>query len=277
MPNAAVEHVLSETVRSHRFTIAVVFPIVGAIVILTSARGWLPAPVSFNPLLLLFGAAIMRLPLIAGLLPVVDRRAAVVLVALAGYTWAVEFVGVSTGLPYGTFEYGIQLGPMIHGVPLALPLFFVPLVLNAYLLVLVIAPRATRRIVVRLPLAIGAVIAIDLVLDPAAVAVGFWSFDAGGRYYGVPWTNYAGWVLSGTIAVLAVEIAFSRTALYRRIDRCEYILDDMVSFTLLWGTINLVFGNWIPVVLTGLFVSGLAVGNRLPIQSPNRLRHDPDV
>jgi isopentenyl-diphosphate delta-isomerase len=48
--------------------------------------------------------------------------------------------------------------------------------------------------------------AIDGVIDPGAVRVGFWSFEAGGDYYGVPMSNFAGWLLSGFIGTLAIEL-----------------------------------------------------------------------
>lgn len=269
MRRKAIETRLAHVVRENRFTIAIVFPIVGATVLLGSAGGHLPQALAFHSLLLLFGVSIMRLPLIAGLLPLIDRRAALVLLVLAMYTWTIEWVGVTTGMPYGEFAYGVQLGPMIGDIPIALPLLFIPLVLNAYLFGLLVLPTIAERPGVRVPVAIGLVVAIDLILDPAAVAIGFWSFEGGGLYHDVPWTNYAGWILSGTIAVLAVEFAFPIDSLRRRLETCEFLLDDLVSFVLLWGTINLVVGNVIPVLLTLGFVSGLtAAGRFTPIVHP---------
>lgn len=273
MHRKEIESGLAALVRENRFTIAVTFPIVGAILLVTSAAGWLPAPLEFNPILILFGTAVMRLPLIVGVLPLLDRRASFILLGLAGYTWGIEIIGVATGYPYGGFSYGVQLGPMLFGVPFALPLFFIPLVLNAYLLALLVAPELMRRPVTRIPLAVAFVIAIDLVLDPAAVALGFWSFDGGGAFYGVPWTNYAGWVLSGTVAVLAVDLAFSPDRLRQRIDECEFMLDDLVSFTLLWGSINALFGNLIPVMVTIGFIAGLLIAGRLDFLRFRTLRN----
>lgn len=265
MRRRSVESSLTSLVRDNRFTIAVIFPVVGAVVLLASARGWLPEPLAFNPALILFGTAVMRLPLIAGVLPVLDRRAGLALVVLAAYTWGIEMIGVATGYPYGTFEYGVSLGPMVEGVPLALPLFFIPLVFNAYLFALLVAPSSLERRWIRWPVAVGAVVAIDLVLDPAAVSIGFWAFEAEGMYYGVPLTNYLGWVLSATVAVAVVEVGFSRARLQQRVSDCEFILDDLVSFTLLWGTINLLYGNWIPVVVTVCFVGGLYSSGRFDV------------
>ena len=254
---ARLEARLDELVAENRFTIAVVFPALGAATILASAEGLLPEPLSFNPYFLLFGVAVMRLPLVAGLAPLLTRRGAAGLAALCGYTYAVELVGVRTGYPYGAFEYGVDLGPMVGGIPAALPLFFLPLVVNAYLLSLLLFGDAARRALIRVPVVVATVVGMDLVLDPAAVAVGFWAYDAGGIYYDVPWINYAGWVLSAVISVIVVDRVLDRTAVLRRLDACGFVLDDLVSFVILWGGINLYFGNWVPAALAAAYGYGL--------------------
>lgn len=253
-----LERRLDDLVEENRFTIAVVFPAVGAVTLLASAEALLPGALNFNPYLLLFGVAVMRLPLVAGVAPLLTRRAAVGLLALCGYTYAIEAVGIATGYPYGAFEYGVNLGPMIAGaVPAALPLFFLPLVVNAYLLCLLLLGPLADRTAVRLPVVVAAVVGMDLALDPAAVSIGFWAYDAGGWYYGVPWTNYAGWVLSAAVAVGVLDRAFDREELFGRLERCRFMLDDLVSFVVLWGVVNAYFGNWIAALLAALFGYGL--------------------
>jgi len=244
-------------VTRNRFTIAVVFPLVGAILLVASAQSFLPPPLAFNPYLVLAGVVVMRLPLIAGLFPLVGRRATILLVVLAGYAYGIEYVGATTGLPYGEFAYQIPLGPMLFDtIPLGLPVFFMPLVLNAYLLCLLLLGERARSAAVRVPVVIAAVVAVDLVLDPAAVALGFWAFESG-SYYGIPWLNFAGWVLSGAVATVLVDAAFERRALLDRIRSCPFVLDDLVSFVLLWGAVNAFYGAWIPVAVALLFGAGL--------------------
>jgi len=266
MDSARVSERLDALVSENRFTIAVVFPAVGALMMVASAEGLLPDPLSFNPALLLFGTLVMRTPLVAGLLPTIDRRGAFALLALTAYTYAVEFVGVETGLPYGGFEYGIELGPMLFDtVPIGLPAFFFPLVVNAYLLVLLLSSRRAAGPLgapARILAALAVVLIVDAVLDPAAVALGFWTYDAGGAYYGVPWTNYAGWVLSGAVAIGAIELGFDRTVLAARLADCPFMLDDLVSFVLLWGAVNLWFGQWVPVLLAAALAGALVYTDR---------------
>ena len=254
---------LDRLVRENRFTIAVLFPAVGAVLLVASAEGLLPDPISFNPYLILTGVLVMRLPLVAGVAPLTKRRAGVALAVLSAYAYGIEYVGTTTGWPYGAFSYGVNLGPMIAGeVPLALPVFFFPLVLNSYLLCLLLLGSRARRAVVRLPAVVAAVLLMDLVLDPAAVSLGFWSYAGGGAYYGVPWSNYAGWVLSATVAVALLDWGYDRAALADRLRSCGFMLDDLVSFVILWGVINAWFGNWVPVAVAALFGVGLVRTDR---------------
>jgi putative membrane protein len=259
---ATVERRLDELVATNRFTISVVVPLMGAIVLLSGAMGVLPPWLAFNPYFVLSGTLIMRLPLIAGVAPLIGRKAAALLAGTCLYAYGIEIVGIRTGWPYGHFEYTIELGPMIEGVPLGLPLFFLPLVLNAYLLAVLLLGSLAARRAVRLPATLAVVLAIDLVLDPGAVAIDFWAYAGGGAYYGVPLSNYAGWVLSGTVATVAFDLAFDRTDLIARLDERAFMLDDLVSFVVLWGLVNLAFANWIPVLITLGLAGGLIATDR---------------
>jgi putative membrane protein len=251
------ESKLDSLVATNRFTIAIVFPLVGAVMLVASGEGLMPPLLSFNPYLVLFGVFVMRLPLISGLAPLVGKRAGIALTVLLAYTYAIEYIGVETGLPYGEFSYGVSLGPMVDGtIPFALPLFFVPLVLNSYLLCYLLLGDRAGDAVVRIPAVAATVVAVDLVLDPAAVALGFWTFAEGG-YYGVPLINYGGWVVSAVVGTILIDIAFGQSALLERVESCEYMLDDMVSFVLLWGAINLFYLAWIPVAIAALFAGAL--------------------
>ena len=253
-------------VRNNRFTIAVVFPAVGAAMLVASAEGLLPEPLAFNAGLVLLGTAVMRLPLLVGVAPLVDRRAGAALAGLIGYTYAIEIVGIATGWPYGTFTYHVELGPMIAGVPLGLPLFFVPLVLNSVLVVTLLLARWSLP--TRLLAALGVVIAVDLALDPGAVSLGFWSYTEPSSYYEVPLSNYRGWVLSGAVAVTAVTAGFAAEPLRRRLADCEFMLDDFVSFVLLWGTINAFYGNWIAVAVVAVLALLLVRSDRFDLPAP---------
>jgi putative membrane protein len=136
-------------------------------------------------------------------------RAALSLLALSAFGYAVEMVGVATGLPYGTFYYGDALGQKALGlVPYLLPISYAPLVLGA-----VAAswkdgsgPNHRTHLILRSTLLLALV---DGVLDPGAASLGFWVWPEGGAYYGVPLSNYAGWLVSGALAA-ALLLALGR-------------------------------------------------------------------
>jgi putative membrane protein len=253
---------LDRLVRENRVTISVFFPLNGAVLLVASAEGLLPDPLAFNALMILLGTLVMRSPLVVGVLPATDRRAAAGVGLLTLYAYAIEYVGVRTGVPYGEFFYGVELGPTVAGVPLGLPVFFIPLAMNAYLLCLLLLGERAANPAVRLVSVVAAVVAMDVVLDPGAVALGFWVYPDGGAFYGVPLSNYAGWVLSAVVAVVVLDAAYDRRALLARVRACEFALDDLVSFVLLWGGINAWFGNWLSVAVAGLFGLGLLATDR---------------
>ena len=124
------------------------------------------------------------------------RRATLSLLTLSLFAYAIESVGVATGFPYGRFFYGDALGPTIAGlVPFLLPLSYAPLVVGA-----VAASWGGRSRLLHVARAALLLVWMDAVLDPGATSLGFWVWPEGGPYYGVPPSNFAGWLLSGTIA-----------------------------------------------------------------------------
>ncbi|QLG26160.1 carotenoid biosynthesis protein [Halorarum halophilum] len=265
---------LEALVRGNRFTISVVFPLIGIVLLLASATvPAVPDWLAFNGTLVLLGTLVMRSPLIAAVAPVADRRALAGVGLLTLYAYGIEYVGVHTGWPYGAFEYGVALGPMAAGVPLGLPVFFLPLVANAYLLCLLLLGDRAEHAATRLGAVVALVLLMDVVLDPGAVALGFWSYDdvarggalaalSGGGFYGVPLSNFGGWILSATVAVATFDAAFDRAALRRRLADCEFALDDMVSFVILWGGVNAAFGNAVPALVAALIGYWLVRANR---------------
>lgn len=124
------------------------------------------------------------------------RLATLSLLLVSLFAYAVESLGVATGFPYGDFYYGEALGPRIAGlVPFLLPLSYVPLVIGA-----VAAAWGSRQRLLHIILATLLLVWMDAVIDPGATSLGFWVWPDGGPYYGVPPSNFAGWLLSGAVA-----------------------------------------------------------------------------
>ena len=153
------------------------------------------------------------------------RRAVLSLFALSAFGYAIEALGVVTGFPYGTFYYGDALGPQLAGmVPYLLPLSYAPLVVGA-----VAAAWGTRPRLVHILCATLLLVWMDAVIDPGAAALGLWVWPGGGAYYGVPLSNYAGWLLSGALAT-ALLLAAGR---WSRTPR-PGLLDSAIIATSFW-------------------------------------------
>lgn len=185
-------------------------------------------------------------------------RGAAALVAVSLFGYLIEGFGVATGVPYGEFYYGEPLGPTILGlVPYLLPLSYVPLVIGAVAVVSTGGSALRRTVLGGLLLVV-----IDGVLDPGAVALGFWIWPGGGPYYGVPLSNYGGWLISGLIASALVTWIGGRrlTATALR----PGLLDSLLVSMFLWLGVCVFSGLVFPAVLSGALVV-LVVRRRLQL------------
>jgi bisanhydrobacterioruberin hydratase len=127
-------------------------------------------------------------------------RAAFSILALSTFGYAIEAIGVVTGLPYGSFYYDDALGQRLLGlVPFLLPVSYAPLVIGAGAASWKDSSEPGYRLLFITRSAVLLAL-IDGVLDPGAASLGFWVWPEAGAYYGVPLSNYAGWLLSGALA-----------------------------------------------------------------------------
>jgi lycopene beta-cyclase len=150
-----------------------------------------------------------------------------VLVAVLSYL--AELLGSSTGFPFGKYSYTDLLQPQIAGVPLLIPLAWLMMLPPAWAIAQIILPEghktfdhngnngAQRKIfkfpswnivtvvVKKVLLAALAFTAWDLFLDPQMVGWGFWVWDKPGAYFGIPLSNYLGWMIVSAIITLVAN------------------------------------------------------------------------
>lgn len=124
------------------------------------------------------------------------RRGAALVFAAATTGTVAEVVGVRTGRPFGRYHYNAGLGPGLAGVPLGVPAAWTMLAPAAWSAAGLAAGRSPAR---RVPVAAAALTAWDLALDPRMVRDGLWTWRDGGRYEGVPVSNFVGWLLTGLL------------------------------------------------------------------------------
>jgi putative membrane protein len=147
---------------------------------------------------------------------IIDAKGAgkglVILSVLGIYALLIESSAIHTGFPYGDFIYNDLLGQKIFGLtPWTVAFAWPPILLIAYWFAQHFTSTvATHKTLKTLSLtAIGAM-AIDVVLDPAAVYLGFWGWEDPGFFYGVPLVNFAGWLLSGFIGAVILHTLWGK-------------------------------------------------------------------
>ncbi len=128
---------------------------------------------------------------------------------VAALSWGIEALGASTGVPFGSYDYTQRLQPQLFHVPLLIPLAWWMMLGPSWAVARCLAPR--HRLPSRWTLLVFALIsgvaitAWDLFLDPQMVAWHVWVWEVPGGYFGIPWSNFAGWILSGTLITLVVR------------------------------------------------------------------------
>ncbi|MEU5672780.1 carotenoid biosynthesis protein [Micromonospora sp. NPDC047753] len=154
-------------------------------------------------------------------------RVAAALVAVAtGGGFAIEAIGVATGVPFGSYDYSGELGPKLAGVPLIIPLAWTWMAWPAWLAAVRLTggrivtaggsgPTAdgsgptVGRWVGRIALATVGLAAWDLFLDPQMVAEGYWVWrdatPALPGLAGIPVSNYLGWLLFAVLMMSALR------------------------------------------------------------------------
>jgi isopentenyl-diphosphate delta-isomerase type 1 len=176
------------------------------------------------------------------------RRDAVLLFGILGVlALVIETSAMITGFPYGHFGYSELLGYRLFGLtPWTVSLAWTPLVLAAY----GIAARLVaggRLWAVRIILVSIILVVFDLVLDPGAVKIGFWRYEGGGMFYGVPVSNFAGWLFSGVIGAAVCEIfTFFRKPL---LPAPAQLISSTFFIIFFWSAIAFFSGMWVPVMI----------------------------
>lgn len=119
-------------------------------------------------------------------------------------TFAIEFVGVHTGLPFGHYTYGDMLGPVIVGVPVIIPLAWFMMIYPSVIAAQFLARSTPAQVLVVATLMTG----WDFYLDPQMTSENYWTWvHTGVEVNAIPLTNYAGWFISSAlIGWLALRI-----------------------------------------------------------------------
>jgi uncharacterized membrane protein len=106
-----------------------------------------------------------------------------VIAAVISYLW--EFIGVETGIPFGSYFYTGALGPQLGPVPIAIPLIWCAL---GYFCM-----QASDYYI----MASALMVSLDLSFDPVfSTSLHLWTWTGQTQYFGVPLTNFFGWFVA---------------------------------------------------------------------------------
>ncbi|MBL8133997.1 MAG: carotenoid biosynthesis protein [Anaerolineae bacterium] len=138
------------------------------------------------------------------------RQIVGILVVLFAGAWAVEYIGHTSGFPFGRYAYTDRLQPQFGGVPLLIPLAWLMMLPPAWAVAhLLTGDRAGwRGRAAFIGWSALAFTAWDLFLDPQMVGWGLWVWQEPGafHFFGIPWSNYAGWLLAALVLTTAASL-----------------------------------------------------------------------
>jgi putative membrane protein len=173
------------------------------------------------------------------------KRGLLILGVLGFYALLIESSAIHTGFPYGDFIYNDLLGQKVFGLtPWTVAFAWPPILLLSYWF----AHHCTRRLLVQktlktLLLTAFFAMAIDLVLDPAAVNLGFWNWREPGFFYGVPLINFLGWLLSCFVGAAILHF------LWRSKKLPESLSYSGIAILWFWTIANIFMLQIIPAVV----------------------------
>jgi uncharacterized membrane protein len=213
------------------------------------------------------------------------RRAAAIFTAAFAVSLGAELAGTSTGYPFGPYGYTALLGFKVGGlVPFNIPTSWFYMLYCAFAITgRMLGPRArpwTWAIVAGLVLT-----AWDVSMDPAMVRTGHWLWHlpptaeqsalqrvfVSDAFYGMPLSNWLGWLLTGTI-VARLMIAIVPPAMWvdrvspRRFPLVLYAVNGILPITICarYGM------TW--AALLGTLAMALPLGLALRAGAPPRAR-----
>lgn len=133
-------------------------------------------------------------------------------------TFALEALGVATGMVFGAYHYGGVLGGHILGVP--------PVIGFNWMLIIL----AFSSLALRLPrskyygplLAAAAATFFDWVMEPVAIGLGYWTWEGGD----IPLQNYAAWF----VIALAMSLSQSISGIKPRRDTPAILAAAQLAF-----------------------------------------------
>lgn len=184
---------------SHSSRMAVLWAAIACIVFVGIGFSWKPTPFAHVLASIFVVCAFVHASLFYGV-----RHALVLCITCTAITFTVENIGVATGFPFGHYHFAIDAGlPRIGSIPIIVgPLWFGAGYFS-WVVASILLDGADRRLakplnVIALPIVAAFVMTQwDLVMDRSESTIAkVWIWHEGGGDFGVPLSNYLGWLLT---------------------------------------------------------------------------------
>lgn len=178
--------------------------------------------------------------------------------ALGLFAVIIETIGLITSIPYGSFTYGEKLGfKLFQLTPWTVFFAWTPLVISSFTVIKKLGLSLVWTIVLSSCL----LVAIDLVLDPVAVKLGFWRYSNPGLYFEVPLSNYLGWMFSGIIGMVVAHQIIGAPPFLAIHSLTSYLMFTLLfwSFAALWLGLPIVWGIGIILLLIVQIISSIKI------------------
>lgn len=175
---------------------------------------------------------------------------------------ASELIGTSTGYPFGGYSYTTLLGyRILNLVPFPIPISWYFMLYCS----LAMAGRLMKADDSTLgrwkwALAGGAILtAWDVAMDPAMVVTAHWVWAEPGFFYGMPITNWIGWLFTGTMVARLMLVFLPPTAIKAKVSPSWFPLALYAANGILSTTICITHGfTWAWV--GGIVAMGIPLG-----------------
>jgi uncharacterized membrane protein len=172
-----------------------------AIMILTPISLWIGGEDLFLIMATLGVLAQVTVVLLSLMISLPISRVVLIAASVLIATWGVEALGSATGFPFGEYAYTSKLQPQSGGVPWLIPIAWLMMLPPAWAVAASLAEglqlRHQRTTGILFAGIAGLAFTVwDFYLDPQMVAHELWLWETPGGYFGIPWSNFAGWWLT---------------------------------------------------------------------------------
>src|SRR5262249_39817138 len=198
---------------SHSAREATLWLAIACILVAAIGFSWNPTPFAHALAAIFIICAIVHASFLYG-----SRHALVLFIICTAITFTIENIGVATGFPFGHYHFAIDAGlPRIGSIPIIVgPLWFGAGYFS-WVVAAILLDGADRRLVrplnaIALPIVAAFVMTQwDVVMDRSASTIAkVWIWHEGGADFGVPLSNYLGWLLTSWLFFEAFVLYLSR-------------------------------------------------------------------